>query len=148
MAHSIGLGTISILYDYVVIGVIDTWTLGIYLFLFTVLESYFFYTAYKVSTIVVPEVVQETSEVFRGRNIRQARFLITLVIGYPLQILIILGIGAYWAYLHFPAGIILHAFIALMISVPISIYALVKSESMFPLLIAWWLWDYVLLFLL
>ena len=141
-AHSIGLGLINPVLELLQANIIDTWTLMIYLFLFVVLESYFFYTGYKISQILIPEIEEE---ILKGHK-RKMRYVLSFGIVYPLQFIVIVILGSIWASLHFPDVIIVHIFLSLLFSVPISLYCVQKCDSMFPLLIAWFCWDVLIMF--
>lgn len=141
MQHSITTTTVLQILTLLQVSVTETYIMAGILFVFTVIESYFFYTAYNMSKVLVPEVQEEVTKLM----IPKIRYMSTFLIGYPLKILVILIITGFWAGLHFPGSVVIHAFLSLMFSVPISLYVITKTQSMYPLIIPWWLWDCILL---
>ena len=135
--HSIGLGTIMLFYQLMSVNILATWSLALYLLMFTIIESYFFYSAYKLGNILVPEVMEE---LVSGKTKRE-RYYLGILLVIPMKLMLYFSVGSIWATLHFPQAIIVHLFLALMISIPVSMYVIIKTRSMFPLLIAWFVYD-------
>ena len=140
-SHSVALGTVSMLAEMFYINIYETWMLAIYLFVFTVIESYFFYSSYKIGEIIVPEVMEEITS---GKT-KKERYLLSIMLVIPMKLVLYMSIGSIWALLHFPAAIIIHLFLSLLISIPVSMYAIIKTRSMFPLLTAWFCYDVFLI---
>lgn len=135
--HSVGLGTVILLYQLLSVNIIETWLLFAYLSMFVIVESYFFYSAYKLGNILVPEVMEE---LVSGKTKRE-RYYLGILLVIPMKLMLYFSLGAVWSAMHFPSAIIIHLFLALLLSVPISMYVIIKTRSMFSLLLAWLIYD-------